>query len=154
MMETYFFDSRALVKEYVAVMGSLWIANRLIPTTNAEIYIAKITGAEVVAAFARRLSLQSPVPSDLKKAIARFKRDFPDRFGIVDISTTLVLSAMNLAERHSLRGYDAVQLAAVLEVNAEYSAFGSHCTLVSADLELNAAPAAEGLIVENPNDPP
>jgi predicted nucleic acid-binding protein len=61
---------------------------------------------------------------------------------------------MDLAERHVLRGYDAVQLAAALKVHREYVAFGGSCTLVSADAELNSAALAEGLSVENPNDHP
>jgi hypothetical protein len=59
---------------------------------------------------------------------------------------------MILAERHALRGYDAVQLAAALELQTVLTASGLPAlTLVSADAELNAAAAAEGLTVEDPN---
>lgn len=59
---------------------------------------------------------------------------------------------MTLAEMRVLRGYDAVQLAAALEVNAASLSLGMPTvTLVSADTELNAAAAAEGLPIENPN---
>ena len=59
---------------------------------------------------------------------------------------------MTLAETYGLRGYDAVQLAAAVEVNASYRSAGlPPITLVSADVELNAAASAEGLTVDNPN---
>jgi predicted nucleic acid-binding protein len=58
---------------------------------------------------------------------------------------------MRLAEAHGLRAYDAVQLAAALELNHRWLAFGQGgITLVSADQELNAAAAVEGLPIEDP----
>ena len=57
--------------------------------------------------------------------------------------------------KHGLRGYDAVQLAAAIQVRDERLALGaSPPTLVSADTELNAAAMMEGLRVENPNHHP
>ncbi len=59
---------------------------------------------------------------------------------------------MNLAERYGLRGFDAVQLAAALQVQAERIASGvPGVTFVSADQALNAAAVAEGLAVDDPN---
>jgi uncharacterized protein len=58
-------------------------------------------------------------------------------------------------QTHNLRAYDAVQLAAVLEVNDDRVAVGlSSVTLISADTALNAAAAAEGLAVDDPNAHP
>ncbi len=62
---------------------------------------------------------------------------------------------MRLAEKHFLRGYDAVQLAAALELRAELQAAGAtNLTFVSADDALNLAASVEGLTVENPNNHP
>ena len=47
-------------------------------------------------------------------------------------------------------GYDAVQLAAALEVHSQIPSL----TLLSADANLNAAGAAEGLLVDDPNRHP
>lgn len=59
---------------------------------------------------------------------------------------------MSLAERYDLRGYDAVQLAAALEVDRRRKALGlSVSDLVSADHALNEAGLAEGLTVDDPN---
>ena len=65
---------------------------------------------------------------------------------------TLEAMAIRLAETYALRGYDAVQLAAVLTVHAAREAQGlSRLTLVSADHELNTAAVAESLLVDDPN---
>jgi uncharacterized protein len=73
----------------------------------------------------------------------------------IEITPELLSSAMNLAVKYALRGYDAVQLAATLEADNERIASGlSPITLISADLELNISAQAEGLSVENPNNYP
>ena len=59
---------------------------------------------------------------------------------------------MLLAETHALRGYDAVQLAAALEVYRERRRAGLPTpTFISADIGLNTAATAEGLTVDDPN---
>ena len=59
---------------------------------------------------------------------------------------------MRLADAHELQAYSAVQLAAALELNVRWQAAGiSGITLVSPNQELNAAGAAEGLPIEDPN---
>ncbi len=59
---------------------------------------------------------------------------------------------MNLAERHGLRGYDAVQLAAALTLHEQCLALGLPTLLVvTADQELNAVVLAVGLTVDDPN---
>ncbi|MGI8668725.1 MAG: type II toxin-antitoxin system VapC family toxin, partial [Aridibacter sp.] len=62
-------------------------------------------------------------------------------------------SAMILADKYALRGYDAVQLAAAVEIETERKSLGaSHLIFVSADNELNDAAKTEGLATENPSN--
>jgi len=62
---------------------------------------------------------------------------------------------MDLVERHSLRGYDAVHLAAALEVAiAQRQGRADPLTFVSADSDQRDATMAEGLAVEDPNAHP
>ena len=152
-MAVYFFDSSALVKRYVQETGTAWVLGICNPTANAPLYIARITGAEVVAAIARRERSDDLSAADTMRAINQFRLEFAHAFRIVDLTPALVLRAMDVAQTHVLRGYDAVQLAAALEIHALRSAQGmSSLTLVSADDELNTAATAEGLPVENPNN--
>ena len=62
----------------------------------------------------------------------------------------LLQRAALLADLHAIRGYDAVQLAAALEVRVQVPGL----ILVSGDGDLNAAGAFEGLPVEDPNTHP
>ena len=71
---------------------------------------------------------------------------------VMEIAIPMLQQASQLADRHVLRAYDAVQLAAAVELNAQWIAAGTvTVTLVSADQELNAAALAEGLTVDDPN---
>jgi len=89
------------------------------------------------------------------KSTVRFRRNFAARFVKSDITDSLISEAIRLSDRHTLRGYDAVQLAAALEANGERISRGlSPLTFVSADTELNDAAQAEGLAIENPNNYP
>ncbi len=60
---------------------------------------------------------------------------------IVEIDETLANSAADLAERHFLRGYDAVHLASALRVGAT--------VFSTSDRDLSAAASAEGMHVSD-----
>ena len=90
--------------------------------------------------------------ADAGNAISRFRRHFQRQYNSIEIISDVLNEAMLLADRHALRGYDAVQLAAALEVNKRsITASLSTITLISADQALNDAALAEGLIVDDPN---
>jgi hypothetical protein len=92
---------------------------------------------------------------DAGAALAAFDDDFANQYLPIEITPGLIAMAMQLARAHALRGYDAVQLAAAMEVNQRWVAAGQPpITLVSADTALNLAALAEGLVVEDPNDHP
>lgn len=154
-MAVYFFDSSAVVKRYVSETGTAWVLGIVDPAANNHIHLARITGAEVVSAVTRRTRGGSLTPSDGATAIADFRYDLVTAYRIVEISSGVITRAMQLAESHALRGYDAVQLAAALEVNAlTLSLALPAVTVVSADGELNIAATAEGLAVDDPNTHP
>jgi predicted nucleic acid-binding protein len=151
----YFVDSSALVKRYVNETGSVWLSGLVSPAAGNDIYIARITTVEVIAALTRRARGGTIAAADASAACLLFRNDLPHDYEIVEMTETLFKRAMTLAETHGLRGYDAVQLAAACEVNAFCAASGlPPLTLVSADSELNTAATGEGLLVEDPNAHP
>jgi predicted nucleic acid-binding protein len=150
-MAVLFLDSSALVKRYIAEEGSDWVAGLLAPAAGNVLYTAVVSGAEVVAALVRRQRGGSLAANEASHAIAEFRDDWMTLYESVGADRALITRAMLLAERYGLRGYDAVQLASSLEVNAIGQQLQSPVVLVSADDELNAAASAEGLQVENPN---
>jgi len=154
-MAIYFIDSSALVKRYVSERGSAWVLDLFDPTINNDVLIAAITGVEIVAAITRRSRGGSITSPEATIVLNQFKNDLHTEYQIVEITEEIINSAIALAENHGLRGYDAVQLAASLEVNALCLANSlPQVTFVSADRELNAAATSERLRVENPNNYP
>ena len=153
-MPVYYFDTSGLVKRYVAEIGTAWVTSIMDPVAGNLLHVARLTGVEVVSAITRRARGGSLSAAHAASALTRFRVDFRTRFQIVGIRVALVKHAMRLAETHVLRGYDAVQLAAALQVHRRCVALGHSLTLVSADTDLNAAAVAEGLLVEDPNSHP
>ena len=149
-MAVYYLDTSTIAKRYVQEIGTAWVQALCAPTAGHALFVARITLAEMVAAVTRRerggfLSAQAAAT-----ALADFQYDFAHQYFIVEVSAALVAQAAALARTHALRGYDAVQLAAALEVQAQAPAL----TLLSADAGLNAAAVAEGLLVDDPNSHP
>ena len=151
-MATIFLDSSSLVKRYVAETGSTWVQTLTASVSGNVLTLARITGPEIVSAVARRLRRGAATPEDAAAALTAFQADFARAYFLIDVTAAVVEEAMNLAERHGLRGYDSVQLAAALELRVQCLLSGLPAPLfVAADTELNAAARAEGLAVEDPN---
>lgn len=151
-MSAYFFDSSAIVKRYVEETGTGWVLKITDPAERNRIYVARITGVEVVSAIARRGRNGDISRDETIAVIEQFRNDFSREYFRVGITPGLIARAMSLAETRALRGYDALQLAAVLELNDRRSMLSVPALLlVSADDALNAAAMAEGLTVDNPN---
>jgi predicted nucleic acid-binding protein len=148
----YFCYSSAIVKCYMQEQGSGWMLALLDAASMHHLYLARITGVEVIAAVRRRARLGDIAAPDMAAALAQFRQDFAGLYRMIEITPALVTRAMGFAETYALRGYDAVQLAAAVEIHTQGEILGlSVLTLISADEDLNVAAAAEGLSVENPN---
>jgi predicted nucleic acid-binding protein len=151
-MASYFFDSSALAKRYVAEPGTTWVQWLADPAAGNNVYAARITLVELVSAITRRKRNGDLTPTAAAAAISDLRADFASDYQVIEVTTALIAQAEALAEKHALRGYDAVQLAAALQVNTAYVAAGQPpITLISADLDLNGAGLAEGLMVDDPN---
>jgi predicted nucleic acid-binding protein len=152
----YVFDSSALVKRYASEIGTAWVRSVTGDPSN-DIYIARITGAEVLAAIQRKTRLTDPkdqiTTAQATALAARFKDHFANEYLLIEITPEVVDGAMNLIERYPLRGYDGVQLAVarVVTLTAARIPGGPFpATLVSSDDDLLVAARGEGLAVEDP----
>ena len=154
-MDYYFFDSSGIVKNYIIETGTNWVKNIFNSVAINVIYAVSIAEVEVVSAFARRLKGKTLTVREAAIASAQFKYDFTKDLRVVAAEPVLLNRAVKLAEKYALRGYDAVQLSAAVEVFAHIKALNQNSFIfVSADNELNSAAQAEGLAVENPNNYP
>ena len=149
-MAAHFLDTSAVVKRYVLEPGTTRVQALTDPTISHSHFLVRITLAEVVAAVTRREKGGSITSANAAAALADFHHDFTQQYRVIEVSRSLVDRAALLARKHTLRGYDAVQLAAALEIRV----FEPSHVLVSADRDLNNAAMAEGLTVENPSDHP
>jgi predicted nucleic acid-binding protein len=75
-MGAYYFDSSALVKRYASEVGSPWVVNLADAQSRHEVFTALVTGAEIVAAVARKARIGSITLQDATAAIAAFKSHF------------------------------------------------------------------------------
>ena len=151
-MAAYFLESSALVKKYIRERGSDLVAGLIAGETGEGVYISRLATVEVTSALARLARGGSLSETELAAALATFRRDVESVFWVVPVTPSLLDRAAALAELHALRAYDAVQLAAVLRVNAQRQAReASEVTFVSSDKELNEAAMSEGVQVLDPS---
>ena len=135
---------------YLLEIGTAWVQALADPAVGNDLYLARITTVEVVSAVTRRQRGGHLSAARTAAILAQFRLDLPT-YGIVEITPALLSHAMTLAETHGLRAYDAVQLAATLELQASRAAGGlPPITLVSSDRDLNLAATASGVLVEDP----
>ena len=155
-MAIYLLDSSAVVKRYVKETGTSWLSGLFNPTNKNSLVLVRVAGVEVVSAITRKSRGGGLSSSQAALALLHFEAEFGSlaRFSLIEVDATLISRAMELATRHGLRGYDAVQLAGALELFGVCQATGVLMSLVSADTTLNTAAVVEGLRVDNPNDHP
>ncbi len=151
---TAYFDSSALVKRYMTEIGTTWV-QAWCDDPAQTIAVAEIGLVEIAAAFAGKLRGAGITSQAYRDARTDLEADAQDEYVLVDIDRSIVNDAIQLTEQHRLRGYDAIHLACAIRLN---NALVAHdlpaLVLVSADDELLAAAAAEGIHTVNPNDHP
>jgi predicted nucleic acid-binding protein len=109
----FYLDASAVVKVYVAEAATDRVRD-LVLAANGLLTV-RISYAEVRAAFARAWRERLLSAADLRALTRAFDEDWT-RYSVVEVSDAVVRQAASLSERHALRGYDAVQLAAALAV--------------------------------------
>ena len=75
--------------------------------------VSLIAFAEARAAFARKRRERAVNPKDYRRIVREFDDDW-DHYFVVDVTEPLVKRAAQLADKHGLRGYDAIQLSSAI----------------------------------------
>lgn len=151
-MAVFFLDTSAVVKRYIQEAGTAWVQGGADPVASHLVYLARITAVEMTSTVIRRQRGGSLSAQDAASTLQQFRQDLVSGYRVIEIIPSVLSRAALLVEKHGLRAYDAVQLAAAVGLNNRRVVAGTGTlTLVSADQELNAAAAAEGLLVEDPN---
>ena len=153
-MTDYYLDASALVKRYADEPGSTWILQITDPNAENTVLLAEITLAEVAAALSAKQRAPGGITRDQRdRALSRFLQDCDENFLLLLVDRPVIDRAVELAQNHPLRGYDAVQLATVLVASDILKSQDlSPPVFVAGDNELLTAAEAEGLSIENPVD--
>lgn len=150
-MTTFFCDSSALVKLYVTETGSAWM--RAIERAHDEhlITISRLATVEVAASLARHRR-EGASEANVRDALSIFASAVRDSYRIIEVDLPICSLAMDLLFRHTLRAFDAMQLAAAVSAARTLSAADlPGLTFLSSDTRLLTAARAEGLVVDDPN---
>ncbi|HEX7593948.1 MAG TPA: type II toxin-antitoxin system VapC family toxin [Anaerolineae bacterium] len=158
-MNIFYMDSSAIVKRYVMEAGSEWIL-RLCEGRNSEsieqsnlVMVAEITLVEVAAAIARRaIKTKELGVSEGSNLYKLFVEHFEGEYRVIALTPALVRAAADMAQKHALRAYDAVQLACAVHAASRLRTDNLALVFVSADFNLLQAARAEGMATENPFD--
>jgi hypothetical protein len=89
-MAIYFIDSSALVKLYVNEIGSAWVLGLFDPNLKNEVFIAAITGVEIIAAITRRSRSRSISIADATLIRDQFKNDLQKNYQILTLSKIIL----------------------------------------------------------------
>ncbi|MBI5446717.1 MAG: type II toxin-antitoxin system VapC family toxin [Deltaproteobacteria bacterium] len=137
-----YLDSSSLVKLYVEETHSeqvrRWVDEATVVSTSVVAY------PEAAAAFARKAREGGIEPESLAPIVAALEGDWSE-YAVIGVSER---PAGGLAVKHGLRGFDAIHLAAALELATETT--GAPIAFSSFDARLNRAAVSEGLAVLEP----
>ncbi len=117
-MTIYFLDSSALVKRYAVEIGTTWVSQLCDPANRHTLLIASVTLVEVAAAFATKQRSQEVTTEAYSQGLQDFIRDAAGQYRVLGVDQRVIALGVTLTTRQKLRGYDAVQLAVALTVNA------------------------------------
>jgi hypothetical protein len=154
-MATYFLDTSALVKRYVAEVGSAWVTALSDPSAGNVCQIAAATQVELLAALYRRVRIGSLPLVQAQRLEQQFRHELATHFQVIGLNTAIVADAMRLVAALPLRAYDALQLATALYLHTLGQPLGLPApTFLSSDQSLNQAALSQGLPCDDPNAHP
>jgi predicted nucleic acid-binding protein len=140
-----YLDASALVKRYVAELGSTEMNEAI---TEADVVGTTIVSrAEVAATLAKSVRMRLLSLEDASASLRAFRNEWLDLVR-VQVTEMVVTRADALAWEYHLRGYDAVQLAAA---SIWQEAMGALVTMATFDQQLWQAAKRVGLVPYPPN---
>jgi uncharacterized protein len=151
-MVSYYLDTSAAVKLYVAEIGSVWLRQSLLVPTST-IVTSHLLRVEMGSAFERRMREGSVTLPDYSRMHDWFTEHRHSLYSFVPVTESIIRQACELLVRHPLRSYDALHLTTALFINRQLAQSGTGPLIfLSADNRLNGAAHTEGLSVDNPNN--
>lgn len=113
-----YLDTSSLVKLYVEEKDSRNVADLV--RSSRVTATSMVAYAEARAAFARRFREKAFTSKEYRRLISSFNKDW-DRYVIVRVTKEIIWLAGDLAEKHGLRGFDAIHLSSATTLGQELS---------------------------------
>ena len=114
---TLYLDTSALVKLYVTETGSEMVHGAVEAAERSA--TSTVAYAELRATFGRRYRVGDLEDEELRRAVARIDMDWRGYLRI-SASNLVAFRAGALAERHALRGFDAIHLASAARLQEKF----------------------------------
>jgi predicted nucleic acid-binding protein len=114
-----YLDTSSLVKLYVEEKDSSQVAN-LVGSSNVTA-TSLVAYAEARAAFARRFRERAFTANEYRLLLSSLNEDWGN-YLILKVTNELVRRAGDLAEKHALRGFDAIHLSSAVSLCQDFSA--------------------------------
>lgn len=141
-----FMDTSAWVKYFIEEDGTEEIQKFILNESDAEtntFSASAVTYAEMLATLKRSLEGKRVTEDEYNQAVIAFKEQW-ENIDIPEVNDALIEKSGALAQKYSLKGCDAFQLASALTIRAE--------VFVNSDDDLRNAAKDSGLTVWDPVD--
>lgn len=148
-MSALYLDTSALVKRYLAELGSGWIEALTDKAAGNVVIVSHLTTVELFSALARRQRESTLKPADALILQTRFLADFEREYLTIPLEKPVLRRARDLVSRYPLRSLDGIQLASALEAA---SILGEQLTFLTSDKNLLAIAASNGFHTDDPNN--
>ncbi|MGD9892660.1 MAG: type II toxin-antitoxin system VapC family toxin [Dehalococcoidia bacterium] len=143
-----FVDTSALVRRYdLTEPGSDQVLRLCRPANGHEITLLSITSVEVASALHRKLRDGAIDPAQRTRMWRLFVEHCRRQYRFLTLDQPMYRRAQRLVGRHTLRAYDALQLAAALEFARSLPRV-TEFRFCTADRPQARAAEGEGLLVE------
>ena len=149
-MASVYLDTSALVKLYIEEEGTARVAALTAGRDDVQVVILDITLIESRSAIRRRQRQGDVSGTEADLVLKQIEEDAAVSFLLQPSTSAVMEEAARLIDRHTLRAYDALQLAGCLVVR--HSVPGP-VTFVCADTQLCEAASLEAITTLNPLAP-
>jgi len=145
----YYLETSALVKLYVREPGTERVLALATRSSENRLAILDLSQVELRSAIRRRERAGDIPTLAANELLATFKVHIEARFVIQKITDFVLDIASVLVDRHTLRAFDAIQLAGYVVLNS--SARSDMPTFVCSDQALLVAAKQEGMVILDPS---
>ena len=148
-MAFYYLETSGLVKLYVREPGTERVLALATRSSENRLAILDLSQVELRSAIRRRERAGDIPTLAANELLATFKGHIEARFVIQKITDFVLDIASVLVDRHTLRAFDAIQLAGYVVLKS--SARSDTPTFVCSDQALLVAAKQEGMVILDPS---